>query len=125
MSDDDTRHSGSRWEPTLASGPARDAPAADVPAADVPAADVPAKDKPAVDDQADAASREAVDDGPARSGTDDETITDRMALAAAHHAPRPWPVVLPAVPLGGSYPPAPPRWWPYSPGTGTGTGTST
>ena len=50
MSDDDTRHSGSRWEPTPASGPA---------------ADVPAADKPADDDQADAASREAVDDGPA------------------------------------------------------------
>ena len=32
-----------------------------------------------------------------------------MALPAAHHAPRPWPVVLPAVPLGGPSPPAPRR----------------
>ena len=32
-----------------------------------------------------------------------------MTLPAAHHAPRPWPVVLPAVSLGGSTPPAPRR----------------
>lgn len=101
MSDDDTRHSGSRWEPTPAS--------------------VPAKDKPAVDDQADAASREAVDDGPAAAGPDnahadaapfgrdDETLTDRMALAAAHHAPRPWPDLPQAVPLGSPSPSAPRR----------------
>ncbi len=50
-----------------------------------------------------------MDDGPACSGTDDETLTDRMALAAAHHAPRPWPVLPQAVPLGGPSPSAPRR----------------
>ena len=99
MSDDDTRHSGSRWEPTPAS--------------------VPAKDEPGIDGPADPASGQAVDDGPtpsghtlsgpAPSGADDETVTDGMAVSAAHHAPRPWPVVLPAVPLGGSSPSAPRR----------------
>ena len=109
MSDDDTRHSGSRWEPTPAS----------VPEEDVPAGDVPAKDKPAIDGLGnDAAGAKAADDGPGTAGSDSaaapdlaagEADTDRMALAAAHHAPRPWPVVLPAVPLGGSAPSAPRR----------------
>lgn len=55
--------------------------------------------------------------GPAPSSSDGEAVTDRMALPAAHHAPRSWPVLLPAVP--------------GSPGAGTGstgtgsTGTST
>ncbi len=103
MSDDDTRHSGSRWEPTPAS----------VPENDVPAGDVPATGTPAVDGRGDdAASAQAVDNGPAPSdpalfAPNGETVTDRIALPAAHHAPRPWPVVLPAVPLGGSAPSAP------------------
>ena len=94
MSDDDTRHSGSRWEPTPAS---------------VPEKNVPAKDEPAVTGPGnDAASAKAAGDGPGAAGSDGEAGTDRMVLPA-HHAPRPWPVVLPAVPLGGSAPPAPRR----------------
>jgi hypothetical protein len=94
VSDDDTRHSGSRWEPTPAS--------------------VPAKDQPGIDGPADPASGQAVDDGPTPSGqtpsgADDETVTDGMAVSAAHHAPRPWPVLLPAVPPGGPSPSAPRR----------------
>ena len=89
MSDDDPRHSGSRWEPTPAS----------VPEEDVPARDVPATGKPSVDGlENDAASAQAADDGPAAPRSDS---------AAAHHAPR--PVVLPAVSLRGSTPPAPRR----------------
>jgi hypothetical protein len=112
VSDDDTRHSGSRWEPTPAS----------VPEKDVPAGDVPAQDEPDADGPADVPSVQAVDDAPAAAGSDnsraaesglpaDETgpATERMALPAAHPAPEPWPVMLPALPLGGSLPPAPRR----------------
>ena len=56
MSDDDTRHSGSRWEPTPAS----------VPEKDVPAGDVPAKDsRPSTAGETTRRVHKAADDGPA------------------------------------------------------------
>jgi hypothetical protein len=93
VTDDDTRHSGSRWEPTPASASGSDSAAAPDLTAGEAGTERIASPTPS---------------DPTPSDPNGAAVTDRVVLPAAHHEPRPWPV-LPAVPLGGSAPSAPRR----------------
>ena len=103
MSDDDTRHSGSRWEPAPddaahrgtagdAAGDRRDVPATEDLATAVPASDGPLPDVPV----ADAGGGTPTDD----TATDpaDDTATRQIPVAAWHSAPDSSLLAMPPIP---------------------------